>query len=131
MSIPVPNLISWPLGGVASDGRWRYAEGEGSVREVLLNILLTRPGERLMRPELGAGLPDFLHRPNDQTTRHQMAEVVRKSIRQWEPRVVVEAVEVQPDPVVLSEVHLTVRYRMRHGVAPMELSLALALEQPA
>ena len=130
MPTPIPEIRSWSLDGVAADGRWRHAEGDASVREVLLNILLTRPGERLMRPEFGAGLPDFLHRPNDQTTRHQMAEVVRKSIRQWEPRVVVEAVEVQPDPVNLSEVHLTVRYHMRHGVTPMEFSLALSLEQP-
>jgi phage baseplate assembly protein W len=128
VSIPTPNIVSFPLGGI-EDGRWDYAREDRSVRQVMLNILLTRPGERLMRATFGAGLPDFVHLPNNQTSRHRMADVVRKSIEQWEPRVVVEAVTAQPAPFDRAEVHLTVRYRMRHSVTPMEFSLALSLEQ--
>lgn len=129
MSMPAPQVISWPLGGVGEDGQLPHARDDHSVREVLLNILLTRPGERLMRPEFGAGLLDFMHQPNNETTRHLLANVVRKSIQQWEPRIVVETVEVVPDSVNLSEVHLTIRYHMRHGVTPMNFTLALNLGQ--
>ncbi|AGA33794.1 Phage baseplate assembly protein W [Thioalkalivibrio nitratireducens DSM 14787] len=129
MNVPVPRLISWPLLGGIQHGRLPYSEHDRSIREVMLNILLTRPGERLMRPDFGAGLLDFVHQPNTETTRALMARVVRKSLERWEPRVVVEGVDVQTTRERLSEVHLTVRYRLRHSDAPQSLALALDLNQ--
>lgn len=129
MSIPIPQILSWPMGAVDSDGQLAYAHDDQSVREVMLNILLTRPGERLMRPEFGAGIQDFVHQPNNETTRHLMASIVRKSIKHWEPRVVVEAVEVETDRINFSEVHLTIRYHMRHSITPMDFTLTLNLDQ--
>ena len=129
MMNPLPKVISWPLGTINSSGQLAYAEDEQSVREVMLNILLTRPGERLMRPTFGAGLMDFIHQPNNQTTRHLIGDVIKKSLDQWEPRVEVEKVEVLPDPENVSEVHINVRYHMRHTMGPMELNLTLTLGQ--
>jgi uncharacterized protein len=130
MTVPVPKIVSWPLlSGVGADGRLAWADDDRSVREVMLNILLTRPGARLMRPDFGAGLLDFVHQPNNETTRNLMARVVRKSLELWEPRAVVEAVDVQPVRDNLCEVHLTVHYRLRHADAPRSLALALDLTQ--
>ena len=125
MAIPVPNILSWPLGGVDEDGRFSYAEGDSSVREVIRNILLTRPGERRMRPEFGAGLQDFIHQPNNETTRSLMSGIIRKSIEQWEPRIEVEGIDVDSGPASLAEVHVTIRYRMRHSGTPAEITLSL------
>ena len=125
MAIPVPNILSWPLSGVNSNGRLNYTEGDASVREVIRNILLTRPGERRMRPEFGAGLQDFIHQPNNETTRSIISRVTRKAIEQWEPRIEVEGVSVDPAPQSLSDVHITIRYRMRHSRRPAEFTLSL------
>lgn len=127
MRAPIPQILSWPLDGVDADGRYAHAADDRSIRQVMLNILLTRPGERLMRPEFGAGLPDFVHEPNNETTRRLMADVARKSIEQWEPRVVLESVSADADSRDPARVHLTVRYRLRHAVAPNEFSLSLSL----
>lgn len=131
MPIPAPRNLSWPLRGVDDQGRLPYAEDEQSVREVLLNILLTRPGERLMRPDFGAGLLDFIHQPNNETTRHLMADVARKSIEQWEPRVAIEEVVVRAHPASPAEVHLSVHYRLRNTLKPLELGLSLTMQQLA
>ena len=131
MNAPIPNILSWPLGGIEPDGRLPAARDDASVRDVMLNILLTRPGERLMRPAFGAGLLDYVHQPNNQTTRSLIANLVRKALEQWETRVVVEAVEVMPDPASPAEAHIQIRYRMRHslpgGAVPRELGLSLTL----
>jgi len=124
---PVPNVISWPLEGVDENGRLQYARDDDSIREVIRNILLTRPGERLMRPQFGAGLPDFIHQPNNVTTRTIMSNVVRKAIEQWETRVRVESVEVLPDRNRLSTVQIVIRYTMRHTPQPRQLTFALDL----
>jgi len=121
--------MSWSLGGVGEDGRWRHAENDESVREVISNILLTRPGERLMRQQFGAGLLDFIHQQNNQTTRNVMAEIVRKAINQWETRVQVEGVEVSPDNENLSLVQIIIRYRMLYSGQHNQLSFGINLDQ--
>jgi uncharacterized protein len=99
----------------ASDGRWLPSTGERSIRESLWNILLTAPGERLLRPEFGAGLARFIHQPNDETTRSLIAAAVRRAIERWEPRILLDGVEVVMEPGVRTELAVSVRYRMRHG----------------
>jgi phage baseplate assembly protein W len=127
MSTPIPTVISWPLGGVDETGRLQYARDDKSIREVLLNILLTRPGERIMRPEFGAGLMDFIHQPNNETTRNLIADVVQRAITRWEPRVEVEDVEVATDEINIAEVHIRIRYHLIYTLIPYELSLSLNL----
>ncbi len=129
MSIPIPKVMSWPLGSVDEQGRLAFASDDDSVREVIRNILLTRPGERLMRPQFGAGLLDFIHQPNNETTRTLMANVVKKAIEQWETRVLVDGVTVLPDTTSLSKVQIIIRYQMRYARQPLQLSLGLDLNQ--
>ena len=129
MSAPVPQVLSWPLGGVSEQGKWIFAENDESVREVIRNILLTRPGERLMRPSFGAGLLDFIHQPNNQTTRNLMAGVIRKAIEQWETRVSVSSVDVLAVNGSLSSVQIIIRYQMRFTGQINQLSLGLELGQ--
>ena len=124
---PMPNLQSWPLGSVDQDGALAWAQADQSVREVMLNILLTRPGERLQRPDFGAGLLNFVHQPNTKTTRNLIAGVVKKSLALWEPRVLVDGVEVATNPDNLAQVHITIRYHLRHQPAAAELGLTLNL----
>lgn len=127
MTRVVPLIQSWPLDGIDANGRLAAARDDESVREVMLSILLTRPGERLMRPQFGAGLLDFVHQPNNQTTRALIANLVKKAIGEWETRVVVLGVEVSPDPDDPAEVHIEVQYRLRHATVPQGLGLSLRL----
>lgn len=131
MRTPIPNMQSWPLGSVDTDGRLPWSADDQSIREVMLNILLTRPGERLQRPDFGAGLLNFVHQPNNETTRNLIAGVVRKSLAQWEPRVIVEGVDVAPSPTSVADVHIKIRYRMRFSQISAELGFSFNLGQPA
>lgn len=127
MQAPTPNILSWPLGGIDENGRLDWAREDRSIREVMLNILLTRQGERIQRPGFGAGLPDFIHQPNNQTTRNLIAGVVRKNLALLEPRVLVEQVSVEPSAERLSDVHINIRYRLKHRRDLAELGFTLNL----
>jgi phage baseplate assembly protein W len=98
-----------------SDGRWPLSRGERSLRESIWNILLTRPGERILRPEFGAGIGRFIHQPNDETTRALVADAVSRAVERWEPRVQLERVEVVREANRPTELAVSVHYRMRHG----------------
>ena len=121
-------LTSLPLfDGISDNGQLEWQRGNKSIREVMLNILLTRPGERLMRPEFGAGILDFIHYPNNETTRALIVDAAERALTRWEPRVILEEVMLVPDPLRLSHADLSVRYRLREDGSADSLNLALEL----
>ena len=58
---------------------------------------MTRPGERLFLPDLGAGLDRLLFEPNTVTTRQSIRDRITRTLQKWEPRIVVESVDVEAD----------------------------------
>ncbi|MBI3347826.1 MAG: GPW/gp25 family protein [Burkholderiales bacterium] len=89
--------IAFPL-RLTPEGRLAWSEGEANVRESIRILLLTAQGERLRRPDYGAGLERFLFEPNVPTTWRAIEEVIRRQLARWEPRVQVEAIKVAADP---------------------------------
>jgi uncharacterized protein len=90
-------------------GDLAFAVGTEKVRESILLVLLTEPGERVMRPSFGCGLRRFLAEPNTVGTRARLVREVTTAIETWEPRVRLREVTADPgeDP---SLVLLTIRY---------------------
>lgn len=118
---PVRTARGWPLGGLpdpadagagATAGRLAWTSGERAIRESLINLLLTRPGERLQRPDFGAGVRDWIHRPNDATNRGLLAAVIERTLRRYEPRIALEAVEVVAPADDPTQIGITIRYRI-------------------
>ena len=128
MSRNQSSLTSFPLfDSVDASGRLPWTTDNTSVREVMLNILLTRPGERLMRPEFGAGILNYIHHPNNETTRALIVDAAQRALSRWEPRVILEDISINCDPQRLSHVNLSIRYRLRHDGSRDSLDLALEL----
>jgi len=117
----------WPLSGPDAEGRLGYARGEIALREAIWNVVATAPGERVMRPEFGGGLREFVHRPNNETTRALIAAAVRGAIERFEPRVLVEAVEVRARAGAPSAVEVVVRYAERASGERASTALAVDL----
>lgn len=118
---------TWTLDGIDEQRRWPAADGERSVRQALWTILLTRPGERLMRPEFGVGIERFVHQPNHAGTRQLIASEVERAVRRFEPRIDLDEVEVVADPARASWVRIAIRYRLRASARPSETTLDLEL----
>jgi uncharacterized protein len=121
-----PN-VSFPLTGINEDGMLSWSTDSDSVREVIWNILLTEPGERLMRPEFGAGLNRYIHYPNNETTRRLIADVSLNALRRWEPRIDILELTATSRPDELNQVTVTVIYRTRATGAEDTLQLGLQL----
>ena len=60
---------------------------EASVRQAILILLTTRPGERVMRPQYGCMLHTLTFAPNDDTTAGLAIHFVRQALERWEPRI--------------------------------------------
>lgn len=84
-------------------GRLAFAEGPEKVRQSILIILDTEPGERLMRPAFGCGLRRYLMRPNNTATRTLIQRDVERALAAFEPRISLTRVDVEPgeDPALV------------------------------
>ncbi len=88
--------------------RLEYSAGPDKIRTAIWLILMTSPGERVMRPDFGSGLRQFITAPNSVATRALIQREVHASLDRWEPRIRLREVIVQPgaDPAeVLIQVH--------------------------
>jgi len=103
--------ISFPP-RVGPDGRVAWSVGEQNIREAIRVILLTELRERLRQPEFGGSLSQFLFEPNTVTTRHLIQERITQALTQWEPRIRVETVQVEPDPSDPQAAIATITYRL-------------------
>lgn len=100
---------------------------DDAIRQALLLLILTRPGERVMRPDYGCHLHRVVFAANDDTTAGLAIHYVRQAVERWEPRVEILRVDAAPapqDPTLLEVVlDYRVRATLRSGrvVVPVEL----------
>lgn len=120
--------VGWPLLPVPDgSGELRYPGLEESIRQQIRVILLTRPGEQLMRPQFGAGIDGFLHHPNTLETRRAVRDRVKATIEQWEPRAALDRVEVWEVPDRPTQVRVEIVYRVVRTGAGQQLGVVLEL----
>ena len=112
---------------IGADGRWAWSEGEPNIREAIQVVVLTEPGERLQLPDFGGGLGALLFEPNTTATRHQLGERIRGAIADWEPRVTVRSVAVDPDPADPEAAVATVTYQLVATQAVASVALPVEL----
>jgi phage baseplate assembly protein W len=113
---------------VGGDGRLVWSVGEQNVRESIRILLLTEPGERLMRESYGCGLRRFLFEPNTVATRQLIKERIGDAIARWEPRVALQSVAVEESPADARLVTITIQYRLIATQSVERLNLSLQLE---
>jgi uncharacterized protein len=104
--------ISWPM-GVDHTGALRLTNGAQDLDRSIRIVLVTAPGERVMRPAFGCRIWDMLFEPVTPNLLGLMAQAVREAVAQWEPRVEVEEVNVVPDSAESSLVRIEITYRVR------------------
>ena len=90
--------VGWAF-PVALDGAGEVAVArhEEDIRQAILLILETNPGERVMRPDFGAGLQALVFEPLNNTTMALARHRVEEALILWEPRIVVIDVRVSAD----------------------------------
>ena len=111
-----PGMVSIGRPGgltVAHTGGLGMVDGDDAVRQAILLLLTTRPGERVMRPTYGSLLHRLIFAPNDVTTAGLAIHYVRQALARWEPRVEVLDVDAGADPDHPEQLVIELRYRVK------------------
>lgn len=98
---------------IDSHGALRMIEGPDTVRQSLMSLLSTRPGERVMRPDYGCDLDALAFAPFGATTNTLAKLLVRRAIEWFEPRAEIQRLEVAPESGLGSELVITIVYAVR------------------
>ena len=98
---------------VDQSGSIALTSGRGDLITSIRMILATAPGERVMRPRFGCSIWDLLFEPVNANTMGLMAVAVREALGQWEPRITVEDVVVDPDERDSGRVRINISYVVR------------------
>jgi len=83
------------------------------VQEAIWIILSTAPGERVMRPDFGCGIHDYVFAPNNSHTAGLVRFHVEQALVRWEPRIDLQEVLVQADPAIPSVLLISIQYQVR------------------
>lgn len=114
---------------VQADGRVAIVAFEEDIRQAIHIILGTNPGERVMRPDFGAGLNAFVFEPLNETTQQSVKTRVEEALVDWEPRIDVEEVRVAIDLAERNKLLITVSYRVRASNALHNLVYPFYLQE--
>lgn len=90
--------IGWAFPVRPVNGGLTVAKYEDSVEQAIEIILRTSPGERVMLPDWGAGLRDFLFAGNGPATHRDVEHAVLRALTALEPRITVERVTAMAAP---------------------------------
>ncbi|MGB9180936.1 MAG: GPW/gp25 family protein [Pyrinomonadaceae bacterium] len=96
-----------------ADGTPALVAYEEDIRQAIMIIMGTEPGERIMRPDFGAGLNRFVFEPLNTTTMALVKTRVEEALIDWEPRITVIEVKVTADSNEQNKLLIDMSYRVR------------------
>lgn len=102
----------FPL-SVDNQGCMAMVAEETRIRQAIWIILDTARGERVMRPDFGCGIHEWVFAVNNTATAGRVAEAVRQALIRWESRIDQIQVTATNDPEQPERLRVDIAYRVR------------------
>jgi uncharacterized protein len=115
---------------VNARGGLSYSQHEQDIEEAVWLILATAKGERVMEPNFGCGIHDYVFAPNNPGTRGSITYEVQAALAEFERRIDVENVRVESFPESDNRLLVYVDYRIRYNNAKRNLVYPFYLTEP-
>jgi phage baseplate assembly protein W len=103
---------SFPI-AIALDDEVSLVADEEDIRQSIRIILETDPGERVMRPDFGAGLRRLVFEPINTSTMALVQQRVEAALVAWEPRINVDDVVVSAERASSGVLDIRIDYTVR------------------
>lgn len=113
--------FSFPIEVEEATGRMKTVSLEEDIAQAIRIILMTRKGERVMRPEFGCDIYEYAFDTMDYTTLFQMEQAVREALMVWEPRIINVEVHINDEQETESVLLIEISYVVRSTNNPYNL----------
>ena len=111
----------FPIQVEEATGKMKVVSLEEDIKQAISIILMTRKGERMMRPDFGCNIFDYAFDTTDYTTLMQMENAVRDALIRWEPRITDIQVHVKDEQTQEGALLIEINYRVRSTNNPFNL----------
>lgn len=98
---------------VDSQGRVSISGYEQDIRGAIWIILSTAKGERVMRPDFGCGIHDFVFASINTPTLTLIENAVREALTMWEPRIELTNVNISTGEIDIGRLLVNIDYKIR------------------
>ncbi|MCM1157433.1 MAG: GPW/gp25 family protein [Bacteroidales bacterium] len=110
-------------------GRVKESAYEENIKESIYLIVMTRKGERVMRPDFGCDIHQYMFAAINYTTLTMMKHAVQEALLKWEPRITELQVEIADRVQENNAVQIMIAYRVRTTNTPFNLVFPFYLEE--
>jgi len=87
--------INYPFSGGIQNVLSRQI-GTRLIKNDLLQLIFTNPGERVYRPNYGIGIRTYLYEQLDNNSLSDLTSTIRNQVKLFEPRVSLDQLELTP-----------------------------------
>lgn len=112
-----------------ASGKIELSRYEEDIREAIWIILGSAPGERLMRPDFGCGIHQYVFAPNNTRTASLVRFHVEEALTRWEPRIELQEVMVRADSANPALLLISIDYAVRSTDSRFNLVYPFYLER--
>ena len=105
--------LKFPLQVDGRTGKFATVSQEEDIREAIGIILNTVQGERVMRPEFGTDILEYIFAPSSSSTHHSLMQEVQEQLMFQEPRITDVEVSCRTDGRQSGAVVVEVGYTIR------------------
>jgi hypothetical protein len=103
----------WSFPPTFESGSVIMVSEEEDVRQCLMVLLATRPGERVMQPTFGCNLDVMLFEPITTTLIAYVKELITTSVLYFEPRIELDSIQINTVEVVDGVITIELNYTIR------------------
>jgi phage baseplate assembly protein W len=94
------------------------------IKQNFKHLVLTAPGERMMIPDFGVGIRNFLFEQNNESTYSAVRSKISQQTGKYMPFVSIQDIQFEPGDNVENQAQIIIVYE----VLPLQLSDTLAIE---
>lgn len=122
--------IGWKFPvGADVHGKISMSEYEDDIEEAIRIILGTSKGERLMRPDFGCGIHEYVFSSINPSNLLRIENTVREALKRWEPRIDVLNVKTDSQLADEGKLIINIEYRVRSNNTKFNLVYPFFLKE--
>ena len=98
---------------IGAQGGLVLTDERSEIEQAIKIILLTAPGQRVMRPLFGCRIHELVFAPNNVHTASQARRYVQEALNMWEPRIDIVDIVAGPDPNRGNRLLIEIQYTIK------------------
>lgn len=115
-----PRYLDFPF-RIGGQGGTALTDADDHTRDLIEQVLLTNPGERVNLPEFGCGLRNLVFAGNNEVLQATVQFIITQNLNRWlSDRLTVEQVSLQNEDEVLL---IDITYSLKRTLERQRLSL--------